>query len=217
MNLLASLGNKDGLTDTATSLLALDPGWKFFGSKGTAAHLEVSGIKATDIGTLVGDPSPGHLVVTLSQLHFGILCDRGNPEHMTWLDKHGLPYTDFVWVGLYDLEGALRNNSEDENAVKAATDMGGAALLRSGAKGRRLVSSSLAITKIIIEWFRAGRPNEEGFRTWLAWLAEERVARYTQASANYLFSRIRHNGGIPDMCPSLRGPEAVEAIDSLLQ
>jgi len=205
-NALFSLGNKEGLIEVAAALKELDPTWQFFGSKGTAEKLDQAHFDAIDIATLVGDPSPDHLVVTLSAIHFGILADPERPDHMAWLAEHKLPYIDMVWVSLYDLEGAIvAQKSEAE--VRAATDMGGIALLRSGAKGRRLVSSNLRNTRRILEWLRQGQPYEVGFRTWLAWQAEKRAAEYCQASEMYLKSLIISDTkyGIPDICPPLFG------------
>jgi AICAR transformylase/IMP cyclohydrolase PurH len=133
---------------------------------------------------------------------------------MAWLTKHNLPYIDLVWAQLYDLRGAI-DKGQDEKAVRAATDMGGVALLRSGAKGRRLVSPSLRVTQLILEWFKAGRPNEAGFRTWLAWIAEDHCHRYCQLSAQYLLASIGLNGGIPDCCPPLFADAGMEDLAKL--
>lgn len=208
MNALFSLADRKGMEEIAQRLSALG-GWSFYGSKGTAGALNKNGIAATDISTMVGDPSPDHLVVTLSAIHFGILADKGNPAHMAWLAEKGLPYIDFVWIAPYNLMTAVRKN-EPEAMVQKATDMGGLALLRSGAKGRRLVSPSLEITEHILRWLETGRPNEAGFRTWLAWIAEEYCSKYCLLSAEYLFDQIEANGGIPDLCPPLTGPGSFE-------
>lgn len=184
MNALFSLWFKDGLIDVARDLSALDAGCHFYGSRGTAGQIGENGFPAKDVADIVGEPFPDNLVVTLSKIHFGILCDRSNKVHMDALEAAKLPYIDVVWVSLYPLKETIEAGG-DEAAVRKANDMGGVALLRSGAKGRRLVASSLADMRTILKWFRAGKPKEEGFRDWLAWRADALCAAYCKLSADY--------------------------------
>ena len=185
---LFSLGDKAGLVQVAQALSALDPDWQFYGSKGTATQLKLAGAPAQDVAGLVGDPSPDHLVVTLSKIHFGILCDATREDHMSWLREQQLPYIDLVWVTLYDIQSAIATHNE--NAVRAATDMGGVALLRSAAKGRRLVASNLLTMGRIVQWLREGQPEPEQFRRWLAMKAEQAVKAHVEASSEFLLAEM---------------------------
>jgi AICAR transformylase/IMP cyclohydrolase PurH len=184
-NAMFSLADKVGMIRVVEALRGTGD-WDFYGSRGTADEIRTkAGVDATDIATLVGEPFPDNLVVTLSQLHFGLLCDRNNSLHMEALHTAGLPYIDLLWVSPYDLEGTI-DRGGDEVTVRKATDMGGPALLRSAAKGRRLVASTIHDMWTIIEWLNGDRKDEEQFRRWLAMRAEERVRDYCARDAQFL-------------------------------
>ncbi len=185
MNALFSLWYKTGLAQVVPALTAIDPDWQFYASSGTAAQISAAGFNATDLATKVGAPSPDHLVVTLSAIHFGILCNRQNVDHMDYLQLSGLPYIDLVWVSLYDTKKVIKDGG-DEAAVIKATDMGGVALLRSGAKGRRLVAGSPPHIRRIIQHLRDGSPDDVRFRRWLAGEAEAIAASYCRQSKAHI-------------------------------
>ncbi len=70
--------------------------------------------------------------------------------------------------------------------------MGGPALLRSAAKGRRLALSSPDQIDMLEVWIKAGSPESEreALTTRFAAAAERRVADYVDASARYWESKV---------------------------
>jgi phosphoribosylaminoimidazolecarboxamide formyltransferase/IMP cyclohydrolase len=58
-------------------------------------------------------------------------------------------------------------------------------MLRSAAKGRRIVMCDASDRPLVIEWLKAGEPDRETFLTWLAAKAEFVVSDYCLASATY--------------------------------
>ncbi|TSC64921.1 MAG: hypothetical protein G01um101491_106, partial [Parcubacteria group bacterium Gr01-1014_91] len=87
--------------------------------------------------------------------------------------------------------------------VLEKTDMGGVALLRSSAKGRRITICDSNDRKKVLEWLKAGEPEREEFLNNLASKAEATVSRYCAISAEY------HSGGLYE---SIFGKKVLECI-----
>ena len=126
-----------------TTLLRLgkmlkDAGWSLLGSAGTAKYLIENGVACRDVAELVGAPILGHRVVTLSrELHAGLLSTDADTAELQRLNVSRI---DLVYVTLYPLEQAIAAGNPTDVIEK--TDIGGPTLLRSAAKGRRIVLSS---------------------------------------------------------------------------
>lgn len=182
MNALISVFNKQGLHRVGLVLTEL--GFKLYGSRGSATEFMKHGITCTDVAVLIGTaPLFGHRVATLSwQLHGGILArDVDLPE----LEQMGLPKFDLVYVGLYPLEEEVGREGSTRESVIEKTDIGGPALLRSAAKARKLVASNPEDLFHIIQWWNAGKPDEDRFITLLVAKAELVCARYSLVSGGY--------------------------------
>jgi phosphoribosylaminoimidazolecarboxamide formyltransferase/IMP cyclohydrolase len=95
-----------------------------------------------------------------------------------------------VYVDLYPLEDEIKKNGSTKESVIAQTDMGGVALLRSSAKGRRITICDKEDRMKVIEWLKGGEPDRENFLNNLATKAEAVVSRYCAISAGY------HSGGL---------------------
>src|SRR3989338_7817541 len=136
--LLSAYQKTDELVDFARALK--ERGWDILASAGTTKFLMEKGVASTDVATIVGEPILGHRVVTLSrEIHAGILA---RDEDQAELDKLGIRRIDLVYVDLYPLEEEIARTGATEESVIEKTDMGGPALLRSAAKGRRIVLSN---------------------------------------------------------------------------
>ena len=157
-------------------------GWTFLGSAGTAKYLNDNGISCRDVAELVGKPILGHKVVTLSrELHAALLASSTElPE----LGKLAIDPIDLVYVTLYPLEKTIADPAATPDQVLEQTDMGGPALLRSAAKGRRIVLSSPHQLDEFERRLASGELDQQ-YRTSLAAAAERRVADYVATSANY--------------------------------
>lgn len=183
LNALISVYDKSGLAEFAAALVKL--GFNIYASGGTAKAIAKAKIPVTDIAELVGGKTIlGHRVVTLSrEIHAGILADKAREAE---LKKLGIPRFDLVCVDMYPLVETINKKAATEADVIEKTDIGGPTLLRAAAKGRRIVICRPEQRIIVLEWLKAGRPDETNFLRALAAVAEFEVAKYAFASAKYL-------------------------------
>ena len=181
---LISVYNKEGIVDFAKSLIALD--WKIISSGGTAKYLKDAGLEVTDVEEITGmPPILSHRVVTLHpKIHGGLLA-LDTPEHLAELEKYGIPWIDLVCCDLYPLEEEIKNSNATRESVIEKTDIGGPTMLRSAAKGRRIVICDKADRIRVIEWLNAGEPLKEEFLNDLAAKVEITISRYCLLSAKY--------------------------------
>jgi len=209
---LISVYNKDGIIDFAKELVKLD--YKILASGGTAKELSSAGIKVTDVASLVGGGAIlGHRVVTLSrEVHAGLLA-RDIKEDCDELEKLKIPWIDLVCVDLYPLQEEIakwdqktltstfakatadkpalsqrereQTIAEGRDAIIEKTDIGGPTMLRSAAKGRRIVVCDPADRMNVISWLKSGEPDREKFISLLVAKAEAVVADYCLVSARY--------------------------------
>lgn len=183
---LLSVYDKTGITDFAKGLV--DLGWQVYASGGTAKAIQDAGISVTDVSSLVGgDAILGHRVVTLSrEISAGLLADKASREDLDEMAKLGLPIIDLVCVDMYPLEDAISKDGSTKSDVVMQTDIGGPTMLRSAAKGRRIVLSHAEQRQPVLDWLKSGKPDEEVFLDELCARAEYEVARYVTTSARYL-------------------------------
>jgi phosphoribosylaminoimidazolecarboxamide formyltransferase/IMP cyclohydrolase len=181
---LISVYNKEGVADFAKSLA--DLGWNIISSGGTAKYLTDAGVAVTDLAEITGFPAIlSHRVVTLHpKIHGGLLA-LDTPEHLAELEKYGIPWIDLVCSDLYPLEDEIAKPGATKESVIAQTDMGGVALLRSSAKGRRITISEVADRTKVLEWLKSGESDRDIFLNNLASKAEIIVSRYCLLSAKY--------------------------------
>lgn len=184
-NALISVYDKTGIVEFAQGLA--DLGWQLYASGGTAKTIQDAGIKVLDVADLVGGSAIlGHRVVTLSrEISAGLLADKSSADDIAELEKLGIPLIDLVCVDMYPLEDAITNSSSKDKVIEL-TDIGGPTMLRAAAKGRRIVLSHAEQRQPVLEWLKAGKPNETDFLDELAARAEYEVARYVFTSAHYL-------------------------------
>jgi len=181
---LLSVYSKAGIVEFAAQLVAL--GWNILASGGTAKTLLNAKIPVRDVAELVGGGAIlGHRVVTLSrEVHAGLLATTSEAD-ICELESLGIPFIDLVCVDLYTLEEEIARPGSDCLSVIEKTDIGGPTMLRSAAKGRRVVIADPADRQPVINWLAAGEPDGENFRDALAAKAEYVVANYCLASARY--------------------------------
>lgn len=182
---LLSVYDKSGIEEFGRGLAGL--GWQLYASGGTAKALQAAGLDVTDVSELVGGSAIlGHRVVTLSrEISAGLLADKNSPEDLAELAKLKLPIIDLVCVDMYPLGNTIAKPDAQPQEIIDQTDIGGPTLLRSAAKGRRIVLSHADQRQPVLYWLKAGMPDEDGFLTQLAARAEYEVARYILTSAKY--------------------------------
>ena len=185
---LLSAYDKNGLEDFANQLVAHE--YDLLGSSGTAKYLGGKGIKVRDVAEMVGEPLLKHKVVTLSrELHAGLLATE-DPEEVAELEQHGIPRIDLVYVNLYPLIEEIANLGHTVESVIEKTDIGGPTMLRSAAKGRRIVlcrpSEFTIALKFISGKYRDIPGAENSILCGLASIAEYVISEYCLASSKYL-------------------------------
>jgi phosphoribosylaminoimidazolecarboxamide formyltransferase / IMP cyclohydrolase len=188
---LLSAYDKTGLESFAIGLREL--GWNLLGSAGTAKYLNERGVDTRDVAELVGPPILGHKVVTLSrEIHAALLANE-TPEEQAELERIGMPRIDLVYVNLYPLGEEIDKHDHTFASVIEKTDIGGPPMLRSAAKGRRIVLHSkgqlpriLETLKTLREGLRfAGNARHDRFISMLVASAEREVSMYCALSADY--------------------------------
>jgi phosphoribosylaminoimidazolecarboxamide formyltransferase/IMP cyclohydrolase len=181
---LISVYHKDGIAEFVKALTEL--GITNYASRGTASHLASKEVHALDVASMVGgEPILGHRVVTLSrEVHAGLLAQY-TPEDERELARLGIPYIDLVCVDMYPLEEEIARPGSTLQSVIEQTDIGGPTMIRAAAKGRRIVICDPKDRQPVIDWLKAGQPDEEEFIVKLCAKAEFVVAKYVAASALY--------------------------------
>lgn len=188
---LISVYDKTGIEEFARGLA--DLGWQLYASGGTAKAIAATGLQVKDVADLIGGEAIlGHRVVTLSrEIAAGLLADKSNPDDVAEMKKLGLPIIDLVCVDMYPLEeaiagaGAAQGSGSVKDVIEK-TDIGGPTMLRAAAKGRRIVLSHADQRAEVLQWLKAGKPDEAEFLEKLAARAEYEVARYGLALAKHL-------------------------------
>ena len=181
---LISVYNKEGIADFAKNLI--DLGWKIISSGGTAKHLTEAGIENTDVADITGMPAIlSHRVATLHpKIHGGLLA-LDTLEHLAELEKYDIPWIDMICNDFYPLEDEIAKTEVNRESVIKKTDIGGPTLVRSGAKGGRIVICDKEDRKKVIDWLKAGEPDKDNFLNDLRAKAEAMVSRYCAVSAEY--------------------------------
>ncbi|MFA5935606.1 MAG: hypothetical protein WC787_02015 [Patescibacteria group bacterium] len=179
---LLSVYNKDGIIEFATELIAL--GYDLISSGGTARALTEAELPVKDVAEISGLAAClGHRVVTLvPHIHGGLLALESMLEE---LEQLGYPWIDLVCVDLYPLKAEIENPEATRESVIEKTDIGGPTMVRSGAKGRRIVICDPKDRMPVIGWLKEGKPNEKEYVNALAAKADGIIAEYCLSSARY--------------------------------
>lgn len=191
---LLSVYNKSGIEEFAKQLVEL--GWQLFASGGTAKILAKAGVPVKDVAELVGGSAIlGHRVVTLSrEIHAGLQATDSQKD-VNELKTLKIPRIDLACVDLYPLHEAINAPESTPESVIEQTDIGGPTILRSAAKGRRIVICDPDDRQQVIDWLKSGKPDEDTFITELAAKAEVVAAEYSLTSARY-HSKGKYDGFI---------------------
>ncbi len=184
-NALISVYDKSGIVEFAGGLHELD--WQIYASGGTFRTIAEAGVPATDVAELVGGGAIlGHKVVTLSrEIAAGLLADVNDEQEMEEMRRLGHPVIHLVCQDSYPLEEEIAKPDSTPDSVLAQSDIGGPNMLREAAKGRRIVLSVPEQREQVLDWLRAGKPDEAEFVRSLAARAVYEVARYTSMEAAY--------------------------------
>ena len=181
---LISVYNKTGIVEFAKALIEM--GWFILSSGGTAKALSEAGLKVTDVSNLVGGAAIlGHRVVTLSrEIHAGLLARyiKGDIDEMKAL---GLPFIDLVCCDFYPLKDAIAKEGATIESVIEQTDIGGPTMVRSAAKGRRIVICDAKDRGWVIEQLQEAGDLTDAQYQYLRAKAEFVVSSYCAQSAQF--------------------------------
>ena len=182
---LLSVFNKDGIVEFARRLEAL--GWNIISSGGTARTLKCSSVKVLDTAELVGGGAIlGHRVVTLSrEIHAGLLADPNDSGHVAEMKKLDIPFINLVCCDFYPLSDAIGKEDASIESVVEFTDIGGPTMVRSAAKGGRIVICRHKDRQLVIKQLEDAGDVSAETRQMLRARAEYEVAQYCLDSARF--------------------------------
>lgn len=183
---LLSVSDKKDIAMAAQRLLK--QGIKLLASGGTARAIREAGFEVTDVAALTGKEAIlGHRVVTLSgEVHAGLLARHWVDADLQDMEKFGLPYIDILVSSLYPMEAVIADRKATEADVIENTDIGGPCLLRSAAKGRRIIITDPSQYDEVLSWLEAGEQDHENVVRRMAADAEYIASCYSLASAGYI-------------------------------
>ncbi len=183
---LISVYDKVGIETFTQSLV--DFGFTILSSGGTAKYLKENGIPVVDTADHTGLAAClGHRVATLHpKIHGGLLADPNNPDHVKEMQDLMWEFIDLVCVDFYPLEEEIENPNATHASIIEKIDIGGPTMVRSGAKGNRIVICNVEDRQTVVDWFVSGEPDSDTFRRRLASKAEQTISEYTAVSATYL-------------------------------
>lgn len=183
---LLSAAEKRGLVELGSGLV--DLGWDLLASDGTANTLERHGLPVQNISAYTGSPEilDGRVKTLHPAVHGGLLSRRTNPDRMDLVAVGGTEI-DLVAVTLYPFEQTISNPEVSLVDALENIDIGGAALLRAGAKNypRVLVLSDPDDYPLVLAALQADKVSLE-LRRLLAYRAFAHTAAYDSAIAAYL-------------------------------
>ena len=187
---LISVSDKTGVVELARALAGL--GIQLLSTGGTAKLLAQHGIAATEVSAHTGFPEmlDGRVKTLHPTIHGGLLARREVPAHMEAIAAHGIVPIDLLVINLYPFEATVaRAGCTLEEAIENI-DIGGPAMVRSGAKNWRGVGVLTAADQYAgaLEEIRATGGLSDPTRFALAVAAFNAVSNYDGAISDYLSS-----------------------------
>ena len=190
MRALISVTDKSNIDFLGKNLEKL--GIEIVSTGGTLRALQDSDVKTIDIEDVTNFPEilNGRVKTLSPMVHGGILYKRDNEEHIETIEKLGINPIDIVVVNLYDFEGALESE-EDENIIENI-DIGGPTLIRSAAKNFKdvLVVTDPSDYEELIDRLKNNNIDLE-FREYLAAKAFTKTAFYDSLISRYFIEKTK--------------------------
>ena len=137
---LLSVFDKTGLIPFAQALATA--GVEIISTGGTAKVLREHGVMVSDLSAFTEFPEmlDGRVKTLHPKIHGGLLYLRGNAEHEAATRKHGIKPIDLVAVNLYPFARTVARPEVTLAEAIENIDIGGPAMLRSGAKNHPSVT-----------------------------------------------------------------------------
>jgi phosphoribosylaminoimidazolecarboxamide formyltransferase/IMP cyclohydrolase len=157
-NALVSVYNKEGITGLARELDKA--GVNIISTSGTYKKLTEEGIRAKKVEDIASSPEllDGRVKTLQPEIFASILVNREKKKHLAQMKGLGLEPIDLVVVNLYPFKSGINKNLPEEEMIELI-DIGGASLLRAGAKNYKfcLVLTSPEDYGIFLEEFKKGK------------------------------------------------------------
>jgi phosphoribosylaminoimidazolecarboxamide formyltransferase/IMP cyclohydrolase len=186
---LISVFDKQGIAEFGRGLA--DMGVEILSTGSTAKLLASEGVPVREVADMTGFPEmlDGRVKTLHPRVHAGLLALRKNPEHRRQIEEHDIQPIDLVCVNLYPFAETIRRPNVTFEEVIENIDIGGPAMLRSGAKNFMDVAvvTSPADYPILLSELKDGNGRLSDDRLFkLAQDAFAHTARYDGQIAQYL-------------------------------
>jgi phosphoribosylaminoimidazolecarboxamide formyltransferase/IMP cyclohydrolase len=194
---LISVSNKQGAVELARALNALKV--EILSTGGTARLLRDAGIPVIEVSNFTGFPEmlDGRVKTLHPKIHGGLLGRRDLRTHLEAMQMHGIQPIDLLVVNLYPFRETIANpDCTLEDAIENI-DIGGPAMVRSGAKNYRhvaVLTDPADYAPFLTELKRGRGKVSEETRFRLAVKAFSHTAEYDGAIANYLSGIVAGSG-----------------------
>ncbi|MBT0741863.1 bifunctional phosphoribosylaminoimidazolecarboxamide formyltransferase/IMP cyclohydrolase [Campylobacter lari] len=193
MKALISVSDKEGVVEFASELVKL--GFELLSTGGTYKLLKENNLQVQEVSDFTRSPEmfEGRVKTLHPKIHGGILYKREDENHQKQAKEHNIESIDLLCVNLYPFKKTTIL-TQDFDEIVENIDIGGPAMIRSGAKNFKnviVVCDILDYDKII----QALKDNtlDLDFRRALMIKAYEHTANYDAYIANYMNERF--NGG----------------------
>ncbi|MBV9555475.1 MAG: bifunctional phosphoribosylaminoimidazolecarboxamide formyltransferase/IMP cyclohydrolase [Pseudolabrys sp.] len=192
---LLSVSDKTGLIDFARALIAA--GVELVSTGGTAKAIADAGLKVVDVSSLTGFPEMmGGRVKTLHpKVHGGLLAIRGNKDHASAMEKHGIAPIDLLVVNLYPFEETVAKGAAYDDCIENI-DIGGPAMIRAASKNHAdvtVVVDAADYARVLDDMKAHGGATTLDLRKKLAAKAYARTATYDAAISNWFAETLKDN------------------------
>jgi phosphoribosylaminoimidazolecarboxamide formyltransferase / IMP cyclohydrolase len=198
---LLSVSDKTGLVEFARVLSAA--GVELLSTGGTARTLRDAGLEVKDISEHTGFPEmlDGRVKTLHPKVHGGLLYLRGNAEHESTAQEHGIAPIDLVVVNLYPFEATVAKPGVSLHDAIENIDIGGPSMLRSAAKNHESVTVVVDPSDYaaVAELVRVSGETTLELRRALAAKVYARTAAYDAAIAAHLAREFSGSDAAPSV------------------
>ncbi|OIP94815.1 bifunctional phosphoribosylaminoimidazolecarboxamide formyltransferase/IMP cyclohydrolase [Candidatus Wirthbacteria bacterium CG2_30_54_11] len=192
---LISLYDKTGIDELARKLS--DFGYDILSTGGTAKALQKAGFAVTEVADVTGAAEyPEGLVKTLHpRIHFALLANRDDPEHMARMEQDGIIPIDIVVCNLYAFHTVADKAEVSDEELRHLIDIGGPTMIRAGAKNWKYVAvltNPEDYPVLIAELEKGEGTSSQDFRARMAVKAFEHTADYDALVYKTLAHQLNH-------------------------
>ncbi|NLJ95101.1 MAG: bifunctional phosphoribosylaminoimidazolecarboxamide formyltransferase/IMP cyclohydrolase, partial [Clostridiaceae bacterium] len=214
---LISVSDKSNLIELAQNLIELD--FELISTGGTAKFLLDNNISVTEVSQVTNFPEcfDGRVKTLHPNIHGGLLARRDLEAHMQKAIELNISMIDLLVVNLYPFFETIKSQPENLEACIEEIDIGGPAMLRSGAKNFSSVTVLTDINDyepVILELRENGKISQDTNLRLAAKVFSE-TSFYDSLISDYLSSQINNTKTNIEIKPSEKLTIAYEKITNL--